>query len=166
MIVILDSCYSGEFIQSKGTNGAILEKARANLINKEIMDAFKAASSSTPQSGAVMAKSLNPTTDAQFHVITGCGNNQLSYYGPGIIADLWGDNTYRSLLTYAIEEGTSGTKLGVLQADKDGDKAVSMNELYQYTKPRVQELLSKGSSYIQDVQMWSQNAAFAMFAMN
>ncbi len=165
VIVILDSCYSGELIQAKGTtNEGILRAAKARLVNQEIVSAFKTASSGG-QSGAITAKDLVTSPNAQFHVITGCGNSQLSYTMVGWASNLWDEDTWRSLLTYSAEEGTSGTVYGELRADTNNDRIVSIRELYQYTKPRVQQLL-QGSAYIQEVQMWSANDAFGMFALN
>ena len=170
VVVILDSCFSGQFISTKGGEVAPLSKSQLDAINKNIVAAFADASAGN-QSSAVTAKDLSPSTHAQFHVITGSANDESSYALMGAASHgLWPGGEYRSLLTYAIQEGTMGAnQVGQLRADLNGDKVISLHELYQYVAPRAQGILQAVPGWTnqrQSVQVWPANDSFGVFAIN
>lgn len=162
VIVLLDSCYSGEFIASKGLNGRAMARAEAALYNQSIIQAFSSAGAPS----ALTVKALNPTDNARFHVITGCAADEMSYSG-----NLPGVSGSRSFMTFYVQCGTVGVSgySGALAADANNDGQVSLTELHQYTAPLVFDILVRNNIKEKDasnMQIWPAGDPIPVFAMN
>ena len=166
VVVILDYCFSGTFI-SKSVTGE-MKAQQLKLFNERVTNAFANASSKSTMTSKGVAGGTSG--GARFHVITASAWSEESFAatgtGNGIGDRPWSVNQSRSLFTFKMLEATFGTSRIKMAADKNGDKQVTMKELYDYTKDEVQKILDsdKYVKRVQTVQLWPANDDFVMYA--
>lgn len=145
VIVILDSCLSGQFIQSKGVT--------ADTYNQGILNAFAGSSN----------KALTDSSDASKYKILTAAQPMESAWAIETKTKQYG--IFTSFVTAAIN--------GNRPADTGKDKRVSMNELYKYTNKNVKALLKKlnksrsqANKISQSVMFWPMGDKSFVFAMD
>lgn len=123
VIVILDSCFSGAVIASKGTS------TEAERINRNVINAF--AAYDNPQAEKDPDAKTEELRKSKFVVFTASKPYEESY-APII------NNMRASVFTYSLinacgSDYPSGSYLGHIPADVNGDLCLSAEEAYRYT---------------------------------
>ena len=166
VVVIIDCCYSGAFITKstatlKGgvtiSEPQITRNFRAQLANQAIINAF-AQQSAKQKAGA---KAMSPSTYPNFHVLVASADNELSWAmgGDGLLRP-WRSDESRSLLTAMLKEACYSEFNKKLQADKNGDKKVTLAEVYAYAVPIIDQIMKDqfgANGYRQTTQLWPPN---------
>lgn len=133
VILMLDSCYSGQYAAGKSAAGAVLSPSQYNQM---IIQAFASGAGSKDTAG-----SLKVLTACAATQLSWCWENDYSFFSRAAaqgMGCLWPDFTW-----------------GALAADKGGDGQVTLTELYQYVQQTVPQLARQvGASVEQDVQIW------------
>ncbi|MGI6173687.1 MAG: Ig-like domain-containing protein [Christensenellales bacterium] len=156
VVILLDSCFSGGMIDALPNATKASPVLKTALFNASVVQTF----ASTP--GRKSAPSA--MSGSKYQVLTACGADELSYCDDSKLS-------FGSFFTHFLTKGGGYSNIegGVtrLFADTNADSAVTMNEMFAYAKPGVQNLLaSYGSMYIQTVMMYPSNSEFVLFARN
>lgn len=152
VIVFLDSCLSGQFIQSKGVSG----KTPAQAFNQDVINCF---AGSTAKNFSAKALTGSPYS-AKYKILTACMPMQSSY---SLITTNPDDDF--GVFTRAITNGLGKSKP---PADANGDRRVSLDELYRYVYPSVNNALLgctvDGQPIEQTVMVWPANDSTCVYA--
>ena len=130
-IVILDSCYSGGFVDSGDSVDAAPGNAQQGLTSSAVDMAFRfgelLAQNSAAASSGVSTSPL---------VISAAGWDEFSYEGdyPPISTTIQ-DGYFTYYFTQAADTNSSGTMYG----DSDGDGVLSCIEAYSYAKDKISQ---------------------------
>ena len=158
VVVIIDSCYSGRFIRSK--SAASPSSVDPDAINRRVLSAFSKANAS-PSVSSKTSLAESTTAQGKYKILTSCAATEESY--------ILGDAIYggSSLFTYYLTRGagvqTANWEQGKLYADTNGNKIVSLYEMYRYARPRIlanKEL--KRYRIRQSVMMWPSKSTFTL----
>lgn len=160
-IVLLDSCYSGMFIDKTG-NGDILfvsEKEAAALgVDKAMTDqeAMEAFNENVINVFAAAEKADNLAT-SKYYVMTGCSKYQTS-------AELISGGTRFGLFTNVLLEASgynsrNGSFYTVQYGDADSNGKLTLKELYSYTYSGVNEIADM-LGITQSVRVYPTNSSF------
>ncbi|MBE5814995.1 MAG: hypothetical protein E7320_07320 [Clostridiales bacterium] len=160
-IVLLDSCYSGMFIDKTG-NGDIMfisEKDAAALGADKAMtdqEAMEAFTNNVINVFAAAEKADNLAT-SKYYVMTGCSKYQTS-------AELISGGTRFGLFTNVLLEASgynspSGSFYAVQYGDADNNGKLTLKELYSYTYSGVNEIADM-LGITQSVRVYPTNSSF------
>ncbi len=169
VVVIMDSCLSGQYIKPKGLNDDTTGTSQSdiNAFNAEWINAFAGS----------RAKNYNPNSKAlgdspvksKYKILTGCAARESSYLNNFMLGDQ-GPYPF-SFLTIAFWEGAIpyGTP-AKMDADKNADGIVTLKEAYTFCKPYVNKCIKNLNKKYpkqkakQTVQMWPSSDNFPMMA--
>lgn len=162
VIVMLDSCYSGQFIQNK--SGVLMTPQR------EAFGALRFNSSwvSALQEGkpaSAMSKSLVDPYYArgQYKILTACSPSQLSF-APSRPSTSF---TMCSFFTTGLYDSIRLDGSPSMAADVNKDKVVTLSEMFDYSQSVVDRLLNlAGRPGDQTIMVWPQNDNTPVFATN
>ncbi len=125
VIVLLDSCFSGAVISTK--DGKV-DKSALDSYNQAVIDAFAAVNTTlSAKAGEMYGKS-------KFVVLTAAAYSETS-------SSLWytseGESSAFGVFTRALVEGCgseyyTGNYTGSIPSDNNGDKGISVTEIYNY----------------------------------
>lgn len=160
-IVLLDSCYSGMFIDKTG-NGDIMfisEKEAAALGADKAMtdqEAMEAFTNNVINVFAAAEKADNLAT-SKYYVMTGCSKYQTS-------AELISGGTRFGLFTNVLLEASgynsrNGSFYAVQYGDADNNGKLTLKELYNYTYSGVNEIADM-LGITQSVRVYPTNSSF------
>ena len=146
IVVILDSCLSGQYITTKSTSPA-LNKAQIAAFNSAWTNAL--SSSKTAYSSKALTSS---TQRSRFKILTAAAPLESSYgasssTGFGLFTT-WAANGLGRIANYNTGASTAGS----LAADSNTDRAVTLTELYNYIKTNLAK--EWDPVYQQNVQVW------------
>ena len=142
VIVILNSCGSGSAIYQNDAAGED-EGFDTDAFDEAAISAF-AALNSVPNTGEFCS--------SKFYVLTAAKHQEYA----------WGDDDHGSDFTYHLCQGVVANKA----ADSNNDGILTLEELYDYTYPRVVNEGPnhwEGSDYYQHVQVYPENSSYALF---
>lgn len=131
VIVVLDSCFSGNSIYPKGISGS----SEAEQFNQMVIEAFADADPGLDLSPAGnYGEKYGELRSAKFLVLTASKENEVSYNSRY--------NPIGGALTKGVVQGAgcsfpSGSFSGSIRADSNGDRRVSLNELHTYASRYV-----------------------------
>ncbi|MBR3796500.1 MAG: leucine-rich repeat protein [Clostridia bacterium] len=136
-IVLLDSCYSGNYInKSRSGTGAF----DAERFNDSVIAAFSAKTRANLESSG-------------YYVITACSKDQNSYSLGSASTNFW-----YGLFTYGVTKGSGFDMLRQTEcswyADSNGDEAITLEEAYGYVVSTV-----RGLGYEQAAQYYGETDA-------
>ncbi|MEG2388087.1 MAG: caspase family protein [Clostridia bacterium] len=148
VLVILDSCLSGQFIEQK----SVREQAEAAKdYNQAVIAAFAGATAKKPLPDSSVSK--------KYMILTASRPLELAW-----------ETDKHGLFTYYLGKGIgfddeANPKVSVLHADTNGDMRVSLSEIYDYAAPKVYEgSISDTDSITQHVMVWPANDQSAVIA--
>ena len=146
IVVILDSCLSGQYITTKSLSPA-QKKAQTAAFNSAWTSSL--ASSKT----AFTSKALTSSTQrSRFKILTAAAPLQSSY-GAGSATGFGWFTTWASKgLGRIANYNTGASTVGPLAADSNKDSAVTLTELYDYIKTNLSK--EWDPVYQQNVQAW------------
>lgn len=133
VIVILDSCYSGNGIAKKGG-----PEFSPEAFNQSAVDAFAAADSAVSD-GGVMEKN-GELRNGKFLVLASGSKDEVTYDVE--INGIWGGAFTRNFVQGAGCSFPGGSYTGRIPCDSNNDKKVSLKEMYTYTRRNVSAILS------------------------
>jgi hypothetical protein len=158
VVVMLDSCYSGWYIRSKSAGGS---RGRVDpaAVTSRVISAF-----SKGTDGGLTAKTSladSPAAKGRYMVLTACSSEESSYIIP---ADSFHG---ASLFTFHLTTGggvrAANWEAGKLQADANGNRIVTLSELYRYVRTRVAANAAlKRAKVKQSARVWPADSAFAV----
>lgn len=153
VVVILDSCLSGQFIESKS-----LARAQSNAFNSEVIAAFSRSTATNYVSKAL----TDSPVKSKYKILTACAPLDLSYSS----ANKYGNFTY--LLCYGLGNYyKDGAYVQVeMQADADGDEIVTLKEEYESIKSTMDRMNASTPYIRQQVQVWPAGDYTAIIARN
>lgn len=134
VIVILDSCYSGNAIAKKGA-----AEPDPEIFNQAAVDAFAAADTAASD-GGVMEKN-GELRNGKFLVLSSGAKNEVCYDMK--INGIWGGAFTRSFVKGAGCSFPGGSYTGRILCDSNNDKKVSLKEMYSYTRRNVSAMKSE-----------------------
>ena len=137
VIVFIDSCGSGAAIYGSGRSSANAA-AEAARFNQAVIDAFAAADMTIVNGDA---ENTGDFRESKFCVLTSSGYREDSY------VYRFKEGKY-SLFTYYAARGCKGA------ADKNGDKYITLNELYKY--------IHKNEGSRQHVQLYPSKSSYKL----
>jgi uncharacterized protein YjdB len=146
VVVILDSCLSGQFITSKSLSPAQM-KAQLAAFNS----AWTSAISSSKT--AYTSKALTSSTErSRFKILTAAAPLESSY-GSGLNTGFgWFTSWAANGLGRIANSNTGSSTSGPLAADTNADSAVTLTELYNYIKTNLSKQWDP--IFQQNVQVW------------
>ena len=171
-VVISDACHSGAMISKDGTIRAMEEVTERDLANFD--SAFVSAFvSNTRDTEPVVANSEclsneveyeRSSTDlaaANYYVLTACRGSELSTE-TGYVGDTSSNfGIFTRAMLYGCGWDCRGyTRINSLYADSNGDKKLTLNEVYNYTVNRVSTL---GYGDKQHAQVYPTNSSQILF---
>ena len=138
-VVIIDSCHSGNMIGKSDGD------ASAQAFNNAFLAAFgRGAKANLAASG--------------YYVLTAASKSQSSYETK--VNGKWYGVFTRALTYGGGWNELSSSRLSKLYADSNGDKRITLNELYNYTRSRVTQL---GYGSAQDAQVYPTGSSQVLF---
>ncbi len=158
VIVILDSCYSGQFIKSKGgeDNASFISAAKA--ANQAWVSRLSASGATNYNSKALTGSSVK----TKYRLLVASSNAQTST----ALSDSYTGESF-SLFTWKLEE-----KLANMAADSNNDRIVTLKEVYTSVNKAVSSFKSQWNRYypknkiVQVTQVWPSGNVFPMYARN
>lgn len=139
VVIMLDSCLSGQFITSKGIQNTQNSKAASASFNAAWVKAFANSSEKAIP---------NSPYSYKYKILTACDPLQSSWCSDQI-----------SFFTEAATDGMGAYSSTTMQADTNGDSRITLAELYTYTYNKVNNRISN-----QTVQVWPANDSFVVYA--
>ncbi len=166
VIVMFDSCYSGQFIEAKsGAASAKSASIGAVRFNASVVNAFKQGK----PAGIVRSKSLvdSGTPAGSYKILTACAPTQESYFlsRPNQIIPC-------SFFTWALWNGAQRQNGIWASADVNKDELVTLGEMYDYSSAMVNEMVDWVSGEMgeklvpQTVMVWPANDQTPVYALN
>ena len=152
VIAVFDSCLSGQFIQTRAAGGAS-EPADPDAFNSAVISAF---SSSAAQSRSF----TDHANSAKYRILTAAEPLQSSY------SVTLPNKKYIGLMTYYFARGAGVDAIKgkvPAYADKNKDKAITLNEMYTYLKNNIKSVYLSGKK--QNVQAWPANSKYAILTV-
>ena len=152
VIAVFDSCLSGQFIQTKASDG-VDNPADPVTFNNAVINAFS--------SGADQNRSLTDhASSSKYKVFTASEPLQNS------VSVGFTNNKYIGLMTYFFAKGAgvdflSGTTPA--SADTNNDKNISLNEMYIYVNNGIRNFNLSGGT--QNVQVWPASSSYAILSV-
>jgi hypothetical protein len=145
VIAVFDSCLSGQFIQTRGSGDAV-KPADPNAFNEAVMSAFS--------SGTAQNRSLTDhNNSSKYYILTAAEPLQSSY------SVMLTNEKYIGLMTYFFARGAGVDAVAgkvPVYADKDKNKAITLNEMNSYVKNSIKSVNLGGKK--QNVQAWPANS--------
>lgn len=169
VIVILDSCLSGQFIERKGIVARDIRPTSADT--RAFTDAWVSSLSQSKASNFVVDKALTSSAKSyKYKILAGCAPMESSFLG-GFVFDSNPGRVYPvSFLTIAFWDaavkGPSSSGYA-MAGDANGDRSLSLEEAYAYVRPIVYELMQDRNSELetndsQTVTVWPANDPFPL----
>jgi hypothetical protein len=128
-VLVISSCHSGYMIGKDGEERPVT-KADLDGFTSRFISAFA-------------GKGSNDLATSGYYVLTACHSTQSSY-NVGYTGDLssyW--NLFTRSLTYGCGwNGENNSRLSSLYADSNGDKKLTLQEVYNYSYSRLNQLCS------------------------
>jgi len=161
VIVILESCGAGSAIYDPGEENSA-KKASAfspEAFASKAVGAFSTADPGLPKVAGDGAKSTGDLRQPKFYVLAAARHHELSW---GTEGDYMG-NSYNYFTTWLVDGVGNGRSV---PADKDGNRIVTLNELFRYIRdvgdkyPFYDE---SGKVYYQHVQRYPAGSAYPLF---
>lgn len=152
VIVILDCCNSGGFIERGATSAARIAASQA--FNQAVIDAFAESSSTVPATAAELKGGKRALNVPKFLVMTACKGTESS-----VQEEEYGYFTYSLLWGLGWNEARK-EKLDKVAADVNADGQVTFNEAYVYSRNKTADL----SYSEQNAQVYPQNSGFVFYA--
>ena len=146
IVVILDSCLSGQYITTKSTSPA-LNKAQIAAFNSAWTNAL--SSSKTAYSSKALTSS---TQRSRFKILTAAAPLESSYGASSSTGFGWFTTWAANGLGRIANYNTGASTAGSLAADSNTDRAVTLTELYNYIKTNLAK--EWDPVYQQNVQVW------------
>ncbi len=171
-VIISDACHSGAMISKDGTIRSMEEVTERDLANFD--SAFVSAfASSTRETEPVVANSECLSNEVEYqrsstdlaadgyYVLTACRGSELSTE-TGYVGDTSSNfGIFTRAMLYGCGWDCRGyTKISSLYADSNGDKKLTLNEVYNYTVSRVTTL---GYGNKQHAQVYPTNSSQILF---
>jgi hypothetical protein len=153
VVVIVDSCLSGQFITAKSASPA-KRAAAAKAYNGAWVSALSRSKATNFTAKALTGSAVK----GKYKILTACQPLELSWGGAD--ADGFGWFTYWlgiGLGRVPQQEG-GGSERGVMEADLNGNNLVSLQELYKYVSVNV--AMGWDPVSIQHTQVWPANDSF------
>lgn len=148
VVLILDSCLSGQFIQSKGGDPNVTAKT-AEEFNRSVINAFQMQSKALPSS----------SKKSKYQIMTASKpleNSAWSTANYGFPISVY---TYYLSVAGGIKMTSSGALSDVtMKADKNNDKKASVQEMHSYTANAVK----KAGYKKQNCMRWPTNSSFVL----
>ncbi len=159
VVVVLDSCYSGRFIRSKSASPAP-SSVNPDAVNRRVVSAFsKGGSSPSVSSKTSLAEST--TAQGKYRILTSCAAAEESYIMDG--AAYGGASLFTYYLTRGAGVQAANWEQGKLYADGNGNRIVSLYEMYRYARPRILANKELQKYRIrQSVMMWPAKSTFTL----
>ena len=152
VIAVFDSCLSGQFIQTRAPGGAVIP-ADPDAFNKAVINAFS--------SGGAQSRSLTDhDNSSKYQILTAAEPLQSSY------SVTLANKKYSGLMTYFFARGAGVDAVFgkvAAYADKNKDKAITLNEMYIYIKNNVKNVSLSGKK--QNVQVWPANSSYTILTV-
>lgn len=154
VIVVISSCSSGSAIYKNGGFESI--KANAAAFDSSVIRAFADADENVNDGTASNAGVFRKN---KFYVLTASKHNEESWGWE------WSDNGSYNFMPYFMRVGATGKK----PADTNGDKKITLHELYAYTYKKCIEECKFGIRHeygiesIQHVQVYPTKSSFIIF---
>lgn len=160
VIVVLDCCLSGQYIQAKGASPTREQQGR---FLADMVGAFASPSPDPSSKGTVSLISNNPRKN-KYRIMASCKPLEFSW-ACSEEEDAYGFFTYYLAQGLGIvRKGNSFIHQGAIPADKDLDGYVSLQEIHQYTAPRVTQIIRELVDAVQTVMVWPANSSTPIFA--
>jgi hypothetical protein len=158
VVVMLDSCLSGQFITAKSASPA-MKKAAAKAYTGAWVSAFSASKASNYTTKALTSSAVR----SKYKILTACQPLELSWGGS--TADGFGWFTYwlGVGLGRVPQETGGGSDPGSMEADLNGNNLVTLQELYKYVSANVQKDWDPVT--VQHTQVWPVNDSFPVVNM-
>ena len=158
VIVIIDACRSGAFIQRNNSNSSP-ENPDPNAFNQAIIDALVGYTD-------VLSSNSGELRKPKFIVITACRADQNS-----VEVRFRGQNYSQGLFTSVLLDGMGcsypkGTYSGSMPADKNNDGNITPSELVPYIRTVVRELSADSKDIDQTAQYYYPDGKEVMFSRN
>ena len=142
VVVMLDSCLSGQFIQSK---------SNTNIIGSNGADSGFCESFIAEFERAYSGKSLTASAKrAKYKILTASAPRQECYTSNDRFD---GCSVFTDYLAQGLGEDYAMGKVG-MRADGSADGIVTMAELYAYVDARVKAYVARNKSYVQTTMVW------------
>lgn len=159
VVVILDSCLSGQYIQSKGAS-----RAAASTYNQSIVSAFAASNANN----YVQSKALTDSPiKGKYKILTAASSMNTSN-SFGLIID--GVRVDGGLFTLFLAEGMGYDAVheaaADLESDADKDGVVTLAEAYSYVDRNVKAFEKNFNLSYQQTQVWPKGDRTAILARN
>ena len=158
VIVILDSCFSGQAIASGSGSASSAVKG----FTSSVISAFSGSGTIRNYWGGDASASSGELATSKFMVITASSASQTSLtYGNA--------SSWRGLMTEQLLAGAgwneSGSARCTAYADTDGNKTLTLKEAYTYTYSKVNSIAAQLGA-TQSVQVYPANSSSALFHLN
>ena len=151
VVVILDSCLSGQYITAKTTKVIPATEAQIKAYQEAVIGAFA-------KSASVLSKGneslISTSTKSKYKILTACSPLQESY----MISTEEDEHVYQSIFTMYLCDSF----FFMNKSDKNHNKLISLNEAFQYVKPRV-DTLARSYGGKQTVSVWPAKDPFAIY---
>jgi hypothetical protein len=153
VVVILDSCLSGQFITAKSASPA-KRKAAAKAFNGAWVSAFSGSKATNFTAKALTGSAVK----SKYKILTACEPLELSWGGSDANGFGWFSYWLGVGLGRVPAEAGGGSTEGPLEADLNGNGLVTLQELYKYVSTGV--ALDFDPVTVQHTQVWPANDSF------
>ena len=166
VIVVLDCCLAGQYIQAKGA-GTPLTGERQQKLLSDMVDNFVSPSPALAAKGTVSLVSDNPQRN-KYRIMVSCKPLQESW---AAMSSPETEESAYSFFTYYLGEGlgvvgngNTFSHLGTLPADRNRDGYVTLQEVHRYTAPKVMRAVRELDCPPQTVMVWPSRSSKTVFA--